>query len=55
MPGTDVSGRSPILSDAPTPARVTLPAFTVNDIWRLDALPVPVGADGTLGAAVERR
>ena len=48
--GLDDSGKSTIVSDAPTPVRVATAGFTVCDIWRVESLPTPVlDEDGTTG------
>lgn len=51
--GVDANGKSTIVEDELTETRVALPAFTVNDIWRLDELPTSVDADDTMRAEVE--
>jgi cupin domain len=45
--GVDAQGRSTIISDENTTARVAAPAFTVMNLWQVDRLPVHVDdADG---------
>ena len=51
--GVDADGKSTILTDENTQTRVALPAFTVNDVWRLESLPGTFGADDTLKPDVE--
>ncbi len=51
--GVDENGKSTILVDEETKTRVALPAFTVNDVWRLDSLPAKFSDDDTLGDEVE--
>jgi hypothetical protein len=51
--GLDADGRSTVISDENTPTRVALAAFTVNDIWRVDALPTHVDEMHTLGDELE--
>lgn len=51
--GLDAAGRSAIVSDDETPSRVETPGFTINQIWQVDALPVPVTAeDGSQGVSI---
>jgi mannose-6-phosphate isomerase-like protein (cupin superfamily) len=40
--GLDENGKSTIVSDGPTPARLVTPGNVKNDVWRIDALPVAV-------------
>jgi hypothetical protein len=51
--GVDADGKSTILTDENTKTRVALPAFTVNDVWRLDSLPGTFGAGDALKSEVE--
>ncbi|HEX2316468.1 MAG TPA: cupin domain-containing protein [Thermomonospora sp.] len=51
--GVDADGRSAIVQDEESATRVSLPGFTVNDIWRLDSLPVRAEDDDTLTGEVE--
>lgn len=51
--GLDANGRSTVVLDENTSTRVALPAFTVNDVWRVDQLPARMSADDTLTAEVE--
>ncbi|GHB73855.1 cupin [Streptomyces viridiviolaceus] len=51
--GVDANGKSTIVEDELTATRVALPAFTVNDVWRLDELPTSVDADDAMRAEVE--
>jgi hypothetical protein len=51
--GVDADGRSSVISDENTPTRVALAAFTVNDVWRVDALPTQVGEMHTLQSEVD--
>jgi mannose-6-phosphate isomerase-like protein (cupin superfamily) len=51
--GVDADGRSTVISDENTPTRVALPGFTVNDVWRVDALPTHVDEMHTLQDEVE--
>ncbi len=51
--GLDADGRSTVISDENTPTRVALAAFTVNDVWRVDALPTQVDEMHTLGDELE--
>lgn len=51
--GVDPDGRSTVVSDENTPTRVALPGFTVNDVWRVDALPTHVDETHTLTDEVE--
>ncbi|GEM29621.1 hypothetical protein NN3_06280 [Nocardia neocaledoniensis NBRC 108232] len=51
--GLDADGKSTIAVDESTATRVALPAFTVNDVWRVDALPAAMSAGDTLAAEVE--
>lgn len=49
--GTDTKGRSTVTSDGVTAARAATDAFTINQIWQVDALPPRVDAeDGSAGA-----
>lgn len=50
--GVDRDGRSTIQSDAANPSRVETPAFTIDQIWQVDTLPVPVLAEDTSGGQV---
>ncbi|MFS4108558.1 MULTISPECIES: cupin domain-containing protein [unclassified Streptomyces] len=50
--GVDADGRSAVLTDELTATRVTLPGFTVNDVWRVDALPAAVADGDTLTGEV---
>jgi len=43
--GLDAAGRSAIVSDGPTQARIDTEAFTVNQIWQVDSLPPHVLAE----------
>jgi mannose-6-phosphate isomerase-like protein (cupin superfamily) len=47
--GLDENGRSTIVSDGETAARIAAPGFTVLDTWQVDALPAAVDASPTLG------
>ncbi|RMI28804.1 cupin domain-containing protein [Nocardia stercoris] len=51
--GVDSDGRSTIVADEVSATRVALPAFTVNDVWRMDSLPGRYADDDTLSADVE--
>lgn len=51
--GLDAAGRSTIVEDSEVETRLALPAFTVNDIWRLDGLPTRMDALDTLTGEVE--
>lgn len=51
--GVDENGKSTIVKDELTATRAVLPAFTVNDVWRVDELPAGVADDDTLTAEVE--
>ncbi|MBF6245721.1 cupin domain-containing protein [Nocardia elegans] len=51
--GLDAQGRSTVVTDENTTTRVALPAFTVNDVWRVDSLPARYGDDDTLASEVE--
>jgi mannose-6-phosphate isomerase-like protein (cupin superfamily) len=51
--GVDADGKSAIVKDENTSTRITLPLFTLNDIWRLDSLPSRVDDDETLTGEVE--
>jgi len=50
--GVDDNGKSVIVSDAVTPARVVLDAFTINQLWQFDALPPHVLVDDTSNGEV---
>lgn len=49
----DAQGKSFVVKDELTETRVSLPAFTVNDVWRADSLPVSHREDDTLTGEVE--
>ncbi|TDP37745.1 cupin domain-containing protein [Nocardia ignorata] len=51
--GLDGDGKSTIVVDEDTATRIALPAFTVNDVWRVDALPAAMADGDTLGSEVE--
>jgi hypothetical protein len=51
--GLNSEGKSTVLLDEQTATRVVLPAFTVNDVWRLDAIPATFSSDGTLGSELQ--
>ena len=51
--GVDDQGKSRVLIDQETVTRVALPAFTVNDVWRLDSLPARFSDNDTLAEEVE--
>jgi hypothetical protein len=51
--GVDADGRSTIVTDEETATRIALPGFTVNDVWRVDDLPVHVDEEDTLTGDVE--
>ncbi|WP_306361804.1 cupin domain-containing protein [Nocardia sp. CC227C] len=51
--GLDADGKSTVVVDETTATRVALPAFTVNDVWRVDTLPARMSDGDTLGAEVE--
>ncbi|QSE80567.1 cupin domain-containing protein [Rhodococcus koreensis] len=51
--GVDADGKSTIVVDETTGTRVALPAFSVNDVWRVDALPAVFTDDDTLESEVE--
>src|ERR671914_2952162 len=46
--GLDDEGRSTIVSDAPTEARLATAAFTRNLIWGGDVVPTPVMAENSV-------
>src|SRR5918998_3429778 len=46
--GLDDEGRSTIVSDAPTEARLATAAFTRNLIWGGDVVPTPVMAENAV-------
>jgi mannose-6-phosphate isomerase-like protein (cupin superfamily) len=50
--GVSYSGRSTVVSDADTVARVATDAFTINQIWQVDALPPRIDAEDGSGGAV---
>lgn len=43
--GVNAEGKSVIVTDELTRTRVTLPAFTSNDVWRSDTVPTMFGHD----------
>jgi quercetin dioxygenase-like cupin family protein len=43
--GHDASGKSVVLSDAPTPKSLDIGTATFHEIWITDAMPVPIAAD----------
>lgn len=51
--GVDADGKSTILTDETSETRIALPAFTVNDVWRLDSLPATFDSGDTLKPDVE--
>lgn len=51
--GTNTDGKSMIVADEETAVRVALDAFTVNDVWRTNALPATLNGDDDLGAELE--
>jgi len=48
----DAQGKSYITSDELTETREALPAFVLNDLWRIDSLPVKMTDDDTLTGTV---
>ncbi|MEU2089971.1 cupin domain-containing protein [Nocardia beijingensis] len=51
--GLDADGKSTVVADENTATRVALPAFTVNDVWRVDSLPGRYQDEDTLKPDVE--
>ncbi|ROZ52923.1 cupin domain-containing protein [Rhodococcus sp. WS1] len=47
--GLDADGKSTIISDENTTARVAAPTFTVMNLWQVDQLPVHVDDEDGLG------
>ena len=47
--GRDAEGRSTIVSDENSPARIAVSAWTVNSIWQIDELPARLDDAGELG------
>jgi hypothetical protein len=47
--GLDANGKSTIISDENTSARVATPAWTVMNLWQLNELPARVDDPGSLG------
>jgi quercetin dioxygenase-like cupin family protein len=43
--GHDASGRSIVLSDAPTPKTLDVGTAAFHEVWITDATPAPIGAD----------
>jgi naringenin degradation protein FdeH len=43
--GHDASGRSVVLSDAPTPKSLDIGTAAFHEIWITDRMPVPIAAD----------
>lgn len=50
--GLDADGRSTVVSDGQAQARVATDAFTINQIWQLDALPPRVDVEDASGDGV---
>ncbi len=50
--GIDEDGKSMVVSDQPTPARLATDAFVINQIWRMDSLPPRILADDASGEQV---
>ena len=51
--GNDSDGRSRVTLDEVVTTRVELPAFTLNDLWQVDAVPTQLEADDTLTDVVD--
>jgi hypothetical protein len=51
--GFDADGRSTVAADSAAGTRAPTPVATLNDVWQIDALPVPVTADATLTGAFD--
>lgn len=47
--GLDAQGRSTIVSDENSSARVAVPAWTVSSLWQIDSLPASLNDEGKLG------
>lgn len=50
--GFSSGNRSAVVVDGDTPTRVATEAYTINQIWQMDALPPHVAAEDASGASV---